>query len=66
MSEDVARSYSAIQNSKIYKEVNVPLSLSNTVKSFQAVNQAVRLVTLLKKDPLTGFSELAVCRSSRK
>ena len=41
-------------------------SLSNTVKSLQAVSPAVRLVTLLKKDPLTGVSELAVCRYSRK
>ena len=41
-------------------------SLSNTVKSLQAVSPAVRIVTLLKKDPLTGVSELAVCRSSRK
>ena len=37
-------------------------SLSNTVKSFHAV----RLATFLKKDPLTGVSEQAVCRSSRK
>ena len=41
-------------------------SLSNTVKSLQAVSPAVRSVNLLKKDPLTGVSELAVCRSSRK
>ena len=37
-------------------------SLSNTVKSFHAV----RLATFLKKDLLTGVSEQAVCRSSRK
>ena len=37
-------------------------SLSNTAKSFHAV----RLATFLKKDPLTGVSEQAVCRSSRK
>ena len=37
-------------------------SLSNTVKSFHAA----RLATFLKKDPLTGVSEQAVCRSSRK
>ena len=41
-------------------------SFSNTVKSLQAVSPAVRLVTLLKKDPITGVSELAVSRSSRK
>ena len=41
-------------------------SLSNTVKSLQAVSPAVRLVTLLKTDSLTGVSELAVCRCSRK
>ena len=40
--------------------MTVRQSLSNTVKSLQAVNQAVRLVTLLKKDPLTGVSQLAV------
>ena len=37
-------------------------SLSNTVKSIQAV----RLATLLMKDPLTGISEPAICRSSKK
>ena len=36
--------------------------LSNTVKSLQAV----RLLTLWKKDLLTGVSKLALCRSSRK
>ena len=37
-------------------------SLSNTVKSFNAV----RLATFLKKDPLIGVSEQAVCRYPRK
>ena len=41
-------------------------SLSNTVKILQEVSPAVRLVTLLKKDPLTGVSELAVGINSRK
>ena len=36
--------------------------LSNTVKSFHAVN----LATFLKKDQLTEVSEEAICRSSRK
>ena len=46
-----------------YREITVRQSLSNTLKSPQAVRPAVRLVYLLKKDPLTGVSELAVCRS---
>ena len=37
-------------------------SLSNTVKCLQAV----RLSTLLKRDPRTGVSELVVNRSSIK
>ena len=37
-------------------------SLSNVVKSFHAV----RLEAFWKKDPLTGVSEQAICRSSRK
>ena len=37
-------------------------SLSNTVKSLQAVS----IATLLKKEPLTAVSEIAVCRSSKK
>ena len=41
-------------------------SPSNTAKNLQAVSQAVRLATLLKKDTLTGVSELVTCRSSRK
>ena len=35
-------------------------SLSNIVKGLQAV----RLAALLKRDPRTGVSEPAVCRSS--
>ena len=38
------------------------VSLFNTVKSLHAV----RIATLLKTDPLTGVSGLAVSRSSRK
>ena len=37
-------------------------SLSNTVKG----HQAVRLATLLKRDPHTDVSEPSVCRSSTK
>ena len=37
-------------------------SLSNTVKGFQAV----RLATLLKRDPHTGASSPGICRSSAK
>ena len=47
---------------KIHREIPMRQSLSNTVKSFHAV----RLATFLKKDLLTGVSEQAVCRSSRK
>ena len=47
---------------KIHKEIPVPQSLSNTVKDFQAV----RLATLLKRDPRTGVSEPVVFRSSTK
>ena len=36
---------------KIHRETPVRQSLSNTVKSLQAVG----LATLLKKDPLTGI-----------
>ena len=36
--------------------------LSNAAKSLQAVRPA----TVLKKDPLTDVSELAICRFSRK
>ena len=45
---------------KIHREIPVLESLSNTVKCFQAV----RLATLLRRDPGTGASEPAVCRSS--
>ena len=51
---------------KIYREITVRQSLSNTIKTLQAVSPAIRLVTLLKKDPLTGVSELAIYRYSRK
>ena len=51
---------------KIYRDITVRQSLSNTVKSLQVVSPAVRLVTLFKKDPLTDVPGLAVCRSSRK
>ena len=37
-------------------------SLSNTAKDLQAV----KLATLLKRDPSTGVSEPAVCRSCTK
>ena len=46
----------------VAREIPVRQSLSNTVKSFHAV----RLATFLKKDLLSGVSEQAVCRSSRK
>ena len=66
MWEVVARRCSAKKLSykffKIHREIPVRQSFSNTVKSLQDV----RLATLLKKDPLTGVSGLAVCRSSRK
>ena len=46
------------------------LSLSNTVKDLLSNTvkdlQAVRFATLLKKDPRTGVSEPAVCKSSTK
>ena len=47
---------------KIHREIPVLESLSNTVKCLQAV----RLSTLLKRDPRTGVSELVVNRSSIK
>ena len=47
---------------KIHREVPVWQSLSNIVKSFQVV----RFATLLKKHPLTGVWEQAICRFSRK
>ena len=44
--------------------------LSNTVKDLLSNNvkdlQAIRFATLLKKDPRTGVSEPAVCKSSTK
>ena len=40
----------------MHRDTPVRKTLSNTVKSIQAVRPA----TLLKKDPLTGVSELAV------
>ena len=42
---------------KIHREIPVRRSLSNNVKSFHGV----RLATLLKKDPLTGVWDQAVC-----
>ena len=47
---------------KIHREIPVRRSLSNNVKSFHGV----RLATLLKKDPLTGVWDQAVCGYTRK
>ena len=56
MWEVVARRCSAKKVSqkflKIYREITVRQSLSNTVKSLQAVSPAVKPVTLLQKDSL--------------
>ena len=47
---------------KIHREIPVRRSLSNNVKSFHGV----RLATLLKKDPLTGVWDQAVCGYTTK
>ena len=47
---------------KIHREIPVRQSLSNIVKSFHPI----RFTTFLKKDPITGVSKQAICRSSRK
>ena len=50
------------QNTFSYRTPPVAASASNTVKCVQAV----KLATLLKKDPRNGVSKPAVCRSSTK
>ena len=47
---------------KIHTEIPVLESLSNIIKGLPAI----RLWTLLKRDPRTGVSEPALCRSSTK
>ena len=46
---------------RIHQEIPVRQSLSNTLSL-----PAVMFATLLKKDPVTGVSELAISRSSGK
>ena len=50
------------KNTFSYRTSLVTASVSNTVKYVQAV----RVVTLLKRDPSTGVLEAAICRSSTK
>ena len=49
-------------NTFSYRTPPVAASVSNTVKCVQAV----RVATLLKRDPSTGVSEPAIHRSSAK
>ena len=47
---------------KIHREIPMQRSLSDNAKSFHGVS----LATLLKKDPLTGILDQAVCRYTIK